>query len=105
MVTEVFAWGYTAWRTQRPAGYEMAGYLDGREVIVVKGTADDAERLFRRAARRAWLRRKVRVAFGLPARTTPRVSSADTYADFSLLLLARVAAKELGRAVLRQLRR
>lgn len=101
MATEVFARGYTAWRTQRPAGYGVAGYLDGREVIVVKGTADDAERLFRRAARRAWLRRKVRVAIGLPARTTPRVSSADTYADFSLTLLARVAARE----VLRQLRR
>jgi hypothetical protein len=65
MATEIFCWGYTGWRSQRRAGYEVSGFIDGYEFYAVKKTADAAERAFCRAARRAWMRRKVRVAWGL----------------------------------------
>ena len=62
MATEIFAWGYTGWRTQRPHGFEVSGDIDGNDFTVVSGTARDAERLFCRAARSAWFRRKARIA-------------------------------------------
>ncbi len=101
MAIEIFAWGYTAWRTQRVNGYEVSGFIDGNEFTVVSRTAEEAERLFCRAARGAWMRRNARVFCGLTARTTPRVSSADTYCPVSLGLIARVTARALGRAILR----
>ncbi|WER49965.1 hypothetical protein CupriaWKF_22950 [Cupriavidus sp. WKF15] len=105
MATEIFAWGYTGWRTKRADGFELTGFIDGNEFTVVSATAEEAERLFCRAARRAWLRRTARAAIGLPGRITPRVSSADTYYAVSLPLVVRVATKELGRAIFRWLRR
>lgn len=105
MATEVFAWGYTGWRTQRADGFELRAFIDGNEFTVVKETADEAERLFCRAARKAWLRRNARLACGLPARTSSRVSSADSYSPVSPLLIVRVAARELGSAISRWFRR
>ena len=84
MATEIFAWGYTGWRTQRSYGFEVSGFIDGNELTVVSRTAEEAERLFCRAARRAWLCRTARAALGLPRRTTPPVSTADTYYPVSL---------------------
>lgn len=104
MATEVFCWGYTAWRTRRVGGYEVSGFIDGRECTVVSESAEAAESIFCRAARRAWLRRKVRVVLGLPGRTTLRVSSAASYYPVSLLLISRVASREVGRATFRWLR-
>ena len=97
MATEIFAWGYTGWRTQRADGFALTGFIDGNEITVVSRTAEEAERLFCRAARRAWLRRTVRAAVGLPRRTTPPVSTADTYHPVSF----RVMARELRRAIFR----
>ena len=101
MATEIFAWGYTAWRTQRVNGYEVSGFIDGNEFTVVSRIAEEVERLFCRAARGAWMRRSARDFCGLPARTTPRVSSADTYCPVSLGLIVRVIARALGRAIFR----
>lgn len=84
MATEVFSWGYIAWVTQRPSGYLLSGYIDGREFDIVADTPQKAERLFARAARWAWLRRKFRVFRGLPARELEQVSTADRYYDVSL---------------------
>jgi hypothetical protein len=100
MATEFFAWGYTAWRTQRANGYEVSGFIDGNEFAVVSRTAEEAERLFCRAARRAWLHRNVRAVRGLPAQTSAPVSPADSYIPVFLPLIVGVAAKELIHAIL-----
>ena len=83
-MTQVFAWGYVAWITQRASGYSLSGYIDGREFDVVVALPQEGERAFARAARSAWLRRKVRVFRGLPARESPPVNTLDTYHDVTL---------------------
>lgn len=83
MATELFAWGYTAWRSQRPDGYEVVGYVDGEEIHVTLDTPDDAERQFCYIARRAWARRKLGNIGALPACERQLKSSADTYYDVS----------------------
>jgi hypothetical protein len=86
-VTQVFAWGYVGWMTQRASGYSLSGYIDGREFDIVTDLPQDAEREFARAARSAWLRRKVRVLRGLPARESPPINSLDTYHEVSLRMI------------------
>jgi len=83
-VTQVFAWGYVGWMTQRPSGFSLSGYIDGREFDVVSDLPQEAERAFARAARSAWLRRKVRRLRGLPARESSPINSLDTYHETSL---------------------
>jgi hypothetical protein len=83
-LTQIFAWGFKAWMTQQPAGYSLSGYIDGREFGIVTDLPQEAERAFVRAARSAWLRRKVRVLRGLPARESQPVNSLDTYHEISL---------------------
>lgn len=102
MASEVFAWGYTGWRTQRAGGFELSGFIDGNEFTVVSRTAAEAERLFCRAARRAWLVRNTRAACGLPARTHPPVSSGDSYYPVSLSLMVRTTVRVLRHAVFRR---
>jgi hypothetical protein len=101
MATEIFSCGYTAWRTQRPNGYEVSGYLDGREFDVITESPERAERAFRRAARRAWLRRKLRTLRGLPARELAPLSSADTYHDVSLGLIFRALLSGIAKRMRR----
>lgn len=84
MATEIFAWGYTAWLTQRPSGYELSGYIDGRDFYVFADTPRDVEKAFYRAARRAWLRRSLRVLRGLPAHDSRPVGAADTYHEITI---------------------
>jgi hypothetical protein len=86
-VTQIFAWGYVAWMTQRPSGYSLSGYIDGREFDIVTDMPQEAEREFVRAARSAWLRRKLRGLRGLPARESPPVNSLDTYHEVSLRMI------------------
>ena len=86
-MTQVFAWGYVAWMTQRPSGYSLSGYIDGREFAIVTDMPQDAERAFARAARSAWLRRKLRGLRGLPARESPPINSLDTYHEVSLRMI------------------
>jgi hypothetical protein len=86
-VTQVFAWGYVAWMTQRPSGYSLSGYIDGREFDVVMDLPQEAERAFARAARSAWLRRKLRTFRGLSARESPPISTLDTYHEISLRMI------------------
>jgi hypothetical protein len=95
-VTQVFAWGYVGWMTQRSSGFSLSGYIDGREFDVVTDLPQGAERAFARAARSAWLRRKVRGLRGLPARESLPVSTLDTYHEVSL--------KEIFVAILTKLR-
>ncbi|SDH58942.1 hypothetical protein SAMN05216466_11185 [Paraburkholderia phenazinium] len=83
-MTQVFAWGYVGWMTQRASGYSLSGYIDGRDFDVVTDLPQEAEREFTHAARSAWLRRKVRVLRGLPARESQPVNSLDTYHEISL---------------------
>ncbi|SIN94968.1 hypothetical protein SAMN05444168_1591 [Paraburkholderia phenazinium] len=83
-MTQVFAWGYVAWMTQQSRKYSLSGYIDGREFDIVTDLPQEAERAFARAARSAWLRRKVRVLRGLPARESPPLSTLDTYHEASL---------------------
>ena len=83
-MTQVFAWGYVGWMTQRPSGFSLSGYIDGREFDVVTDLPQEAERAFVRAARSAWLRRKLRGLRGLPARESPPLSTLDTYHEASL---------------------
>jgi len=101
MATEIFSWGYTAWRTQRPGGYEVSGYVDGHKFDVVMETREGAERAFCRAARRAWLRRKVRVMQGLVARESAPLSPADTYHDASLKVILVATLNEIGKRIRR----
>ena len=100
-MTQVFAWGYVAWMTQRPSGYSLSGYIDGREFDIVTDMPHDAEREFVRAARSAWLRRKVRVLRGLPARESPPINSLDTYSEISLRKIFVAAIAALWRRVFR----
>ena len=86
-MTQVFAWGYVAWMTQRPSGYSLSGYIDGLEFDVVTDLPQEAERAFVRAARSAWLRRKVRVLRGLPARESAPINALDTYHEISLRMI------------------
>jgi hypothetical protein len=86
-VTEVFAWGYKAWMTQQPSGYSLSGYIDGQEFGIVTELPQQAERAFVRAARSAWLRRKLRGFRGLPAREFPPINSLDTYHEVSLRMI------------------
>jgi hypothetical protein len=101
MATEVFSWGYIAWVTQRPSGYLLSGYIDGREFDIVADTPQKAGRLFARAARWAWLRRKFRVFRGLPARELEHVSTADRYYDVSLRTALVGALVAIGGRLLR----
>ncbi|AQV96401.1 hypothetical protein BJN34_21265 [Cupriavidus necator] len=103
MATEVFCWGYTAWRTQRRAGYEVSGFIDGYEFNVIEKTADAAERAFCRVARKAWLRRNVRVACGLPPRKTAQLSAADTYQDVALTVVLSALLSESAKSVCRRI--
>lgn len=86
-LTQVFAWGYVGWMTQRASGYSLSGYIDGREFDVVTDLPQEAERAFARAARSAWLRRKLRRLRGLPARESPPINSLDTYYEISLRMI------------------
>jgi hypothetical protein len=86
-VTQVFAWGYVGWMTQRPSGFSLSGYIDGREFDVVTDLPQEAERAFARAARSAWLRRKVRGLRGLPARESPPIGPLDTYDEITLRMI------------------
>jgi len=86
-MTQVFAWGYVGWMTQRSSGFSLSGYIDGREFDVVTDLPQEAERAFARAARSAWLRRKLRGLRGLPARESPPVNSLDTYHEVSLRMI------------------
>jgi hypothetical protein len=83
-VTQVFAWGYKAWMTQRSGKFSLSGYIDGLEFDIVTDLPQEAERAFVRAARSAWLRRKSRRLRGLPARESPPINSLDTYHEVSL---------------------
>lgn len=83
-MTHVFAWGYKAWMTQQTAGYSLSGYIDGQEFDIVTDLPQEAERAFARAARSAWLRRKLRRLRGLPARESPPINTLDTYHEISL---------------------
>jgi hypothetical protein len=95
MATEVFAWGYTGWMTQRPSGFLLSAYIDGNEFEIIADTAQQAERPFIRAARCAWLRRKIRISRGLPARDREPASSADTYHEVSLKVVVVAVIKGL----------
>lgn len=83
-LTHVFAWGYQGWLTQRDSGYSLSGYIDGRVFDIVTDLPQEAETAFARAARSAWLRRKVRVLRGLPARESAPINTLDTYHEVSL---------------------
>ena len=100
-MTQVFAWGYVGWMTQRSSGFSLSGYIDGREFDVVTDLPQEAERVFARAARSAWLRRKVRVLRGLPARESPPINSLDTYSEISLRKIFVAAIAALWRRVFR----
>lgn len=103
MATEVFCWGYTAWRSQRHAGYEVCGFIDGREFHAVRETADAAERAFCRAAWRAWLLGKARVLCGLQRRSTAPISSADTYYNVRVAMIVSVLLRESYNLVRRRI--
>ena len=100
-MTQVFAWGYVAWMTQRPSGYSLSGYIDGREFDVVTDLPQEAERAFARAARSAWLRRKLRGLRGLPARESPPINSLDTYRELSLKTIVAAVVTALWNRVFR----
>jgi hypothetical protein len=100
-VTQVFAWGYVGWMTQRASGYSLSGYIDGREFDVVTDLPQEAERAFARAARSAWLRRKVRVLQDLPARGSPPINSLDTYHEVSLRMIFMAVVTALWSRVFR----
>ena len=100
-MTQVFAWGYVAWMTQRPSGYSLSGYIDGREFDVVTDMPQQAERAFVRAARSAWLRRKLRRLRRLPARESPPANTLDTYHDVTLRMIFVAAVTELWHRVFR----
>jgi hypothetical protein len=100
-LTQIFAWGYKAWMTQQPAGYSLSGYIDGREFGIVTDLPQEAERAFARAARLAWLHRKVRVLRGLPARESPPISTLDTYHEISLRMIFVAVVTELWSRVFR----
>jgi hypothetical protein len=86
-MTNVFAWGYDAWLTQRSGKFSLSGYIDGQQFEVVTDLPQEAERAFARAARSAWLRRKVRGLRALPARESPPINSLDTYHEVPLRML------------------
>jgi hypothetical protein len=97
-VTQVFAWGYVAWMTQRPSGYSLSGYIDGQEFDIVTDLPQEAESAFARAARSAWLHRKLR---RLPARESPPINSLDTYHEVSLRMIVVAVVTELWSRVFR----
>ena len=70
--------------TKQTAGYSLSGYIDGQEFDIVTDLPQEAERAFARAARSAWLRRKLRRLRGLPARESPPINTLDTYHEISL---------------------
>jgi hypothetical protein len=98
-VTQVFAWGYVAWMTQRSGKYSLSGYIDGREFDIVTDLPQEAERAFARGARSAWLRRKFRVLRGLPARESPPINTLDTYYEISFRIIVVAVVTELWRRV------
>ena len=100
-MTQVFAWGYVAWMTQRPSGYSLSGYIDGREFDIVTDLPQEAERAFARAARSAWLHRKLRRLRGLPARESVPINTLDTYYEMSLRKAFVAVVTELWRRVFR----
>lgn len=73
--------------TQQSAKYSLSGYIDGRVFDVVTDLPHEAETAFARAACSAWLRRRVRVLQGLPARKSLPVNSQDTYHDVPLRMI------------------
>jgi hypothetical protein len=87
-MTEILSWGYIGWLTRRTEGYELSGYLDGEEFSVIAETSEQATRTFNRMARRAYLRRGIRVLQGLPARKTEPVSSADVHYEIAFSAVA-----------------
>ncbi|MFB9125730.1 hypothetical protein E2553_36060 [Paraburkholderia dipogonis] len=102
-MTEVFAYGYVAWLTQRPTGFSLSGYIDGVEFDVIAQAPQQAERLFSRAARRAWLRRKFMRILRRKYPAREMVSSADVYYDVTVLLAIRVAISVSARALTRRI--
>jgi hypothetical protein len=100
-VTQVFAWGYVAWMTQRPSGYSLSGYIDGQECYIVTDLPQEAERGFVRAARSAWLHRKLRRLRGLPARESVPINTLDTYYEISLREVFVAVVTELWSRVFR----
>jgi hypothetical protein len=100
-VTQVFAWGYVGWMTQRPSGFSLSGYIDGREFDIITDLPQEAERAFARAARSAWLHRKVRALRGLPARESPPINSLDTYRELSLKTIVAAVVTALWNRVFR----
>lgn len=84
-LTQIFAWGYIAWMTQQSGKYSLSGYIDGLEFDSVTDLPEEAERAFVRAARAAWLRRKLRRLRGRPARESPPINSLDNYHEISLI--------------------
>ena len=100
-MTQVFAWGYVGWMTQQSGKYSLSGYIDGREFDIVTDMPQEAERAFARAARSAWLRRKLRRLRGLPARESPPINSLDTYYEVSFREIFVAVVTELWRRVFR----
>jgi hypothetical protein len=100
-LTQIFAWGYKAWMTQRSGKYSLSGYIDGREFDIVTDLPQEAERAFVCAARSAWLRRKLRRLRGLPARVSAPINTLDTYYEISLREVSVAAVTELWSRVFR----
>lgn len=84
MATEVFSWGFTGWLTHRCAHYEVYGFIDGCRFFTTGDTPGACEATFARAARRAWLRRKLRALRGLPPRQSSPIDAADTYHEIRI---------------------
>lgn len=59
MATELFSlWGgFTGWRSQRGAGYDVSATLDGVEIWYRAKDSETVERAFYSACRRTFLRR------------------------------------------------
>lgn len=94
-MTEIFAWGYTAYMTQNSEGFELSGYIDGKLFDIVARTTQQAEKSFARAARRAWLRRKIGRVGWRPCREHEPMCMADTYHDVSVATLVFALLKVL----------
>lgn len=104
-MTEIFSWGYIGWLTRRTEGYELSGYFDGEEFSVIAVTPAQATRMFSRAARRAYLRRRIRVLQGLPARKAEAVSSADVHYEIAFGMVAVRLVQAAMRRILTCLRK
>jgi len=105
MATEIFCWGYTAWRSQRRDSYEVSGYIDGYEFYAVKKTAEAAERAFCHAAFRGWTRRQFRSAVGLSPRHGRQADPADSYHPVSVWTVAGAFLHQFSKSLSRRLHR